>query len=313
MEHRTLGQTGIRVSRLAFGTLTFKIREIPVEQGADLLVSAAEMGITFFDLGEIYETYPHMRLALQQIDDRPVIAAKSMAKDAESMRMSVKRALDEIGVAYVDIFKLHNVDSIEDLMSRRSAWEALLEARADGLVRAIGVSTHSCEVLREIIGWHDVDVILTVYNQGRQGVLQGTMSDMLSCIKAAHRAGKGVYLMKALAGGLLYANPRQALEFAFSVEEADSVAVGMHTLQEVIYNIAVAVGEEVPASVERNLKETERRWHVRPFCKGCGSCITACRYGALTMRDNKPVVDPSKCILCGYCGFACPVMAIKIL
>ncbi|MDH7481947.1 MAG: aldo/keto reductase [Armatimonadota bacterium] len=313
MERRELGRTGIWVSRLAFGTLPFKLHEMPISDGAELLVSAAEMGIDFFDLAEIYGSYPHMQKALKHMELPPIIAAKSMAKDASSMITSINTALREIGVPRLDIFKLHNVDSVEDLNSRLPAWEELVKAKSKGLIRAIGVSTHSCRVLEEVISWPELDVVLVVFNRGFKGVVEGTMAEMLDGIKAAHSAGKGVYIMKALGGGLLYANAREALEFAFSVEEADSVAVGMHSLQEVIYNVAVCKGEAVPPSVETSLKQRKRRWHVRPFCRGCGACISACRYGALRMGEKTPVADEEKCILCGYCGFECPAMAIKIL
>lgn len=313
MEHRELGRTGIIVSRLAFGTLPFKLHEIPTSDGAELLVSAAEMGINFFDLAEIYGSYPHMREALKYMESPVVIAAKSMAKDADSMNASIDTALREIGVSKLDIFKLHNVDSVEDLKSRLPAWEALVKAKSNGLIRAIGVSTHSCRVLEEVVEWEELDVLLVVCNRGYKGVVEGTMADILEGIKVAHKAGKGVYIMKALGGGLLYASAREALEFAFNVEEADSVAVGMHSLQEIIYNVAVCKGEAVPPSVEASLKQRKRRWHVRPFCKSCGNCVTACRYGALKMGEKTPIVDEEKCILCGYCGFNCPAMAIKIL
>jgi len=135
MEYRELGRTGIKVSRIAFGTIPFKLKEMSPEQGAELLVAAVDHGVNFFDLAEIYGSHPHMREALRHIRKPVVIASKSGAKTAEAMETSVKRALDEIGVGRLDIFKLHSVDSLEDLEGRRPAWDALLKAKSDGLVR----------------------------------------------------------------------------------------------------------------------------------------------------------------------------------
>ena len=313
MEYRKLGRTDLVVSRIAFGTIPFKLREYSVQQGAELLVAAAENGINFFDLAEIYGTYPHAREALRQINQPIIVASKSMAKTAEDMAASIKKALDETGLDQIDIFKLHGVDSLEDLEARKPVWEALLKAKSDGLVRAVGVSTHSCRVLEAIADWPQVEVVLAILNQGLRGVLEGSMAEMHQGIKRAHVAGKGVYLMKVFAGGNLFASARQALEFALVLPEVDSIAVGMQNVEEVIFNSAVASGSQVPPGIQRALDASVRQLHIRPFCKACGTCIDECRYGALTMGEKMPVVDEEKCILCGYCGFACPAMAIKIL
>ena len=47
-------------------------------------------------------------------------------------------------------------------------------------------------------------------------------------------------------------------------------------------------------------------------CIGCGDCVTACAYGAITMQDNIAVIDENKCTYCGACVEACPVEAIEL-
>lgn len=313
MEYRALGQTGLKVSRLAFGTIPFKLREIPVEQGAELLVSAVEQGINFFDLAEMYGSYPHMGAALRFISRPVVVAAKSAAKDADAMDTSVKRAIEEIGVSPIDIFKLHSADTLEDLDRRLPAWETLVKAKSDGLVRAIGVSTHSCKVFEEVARRPDVDVILTILNKADVGILDGGCDKMLELVREAAGRGKGIYLMKALAGGLFFSTAEKAIEYTLSIPEVASVAVGMQRIEELIFNVSVAAGAPIPCSAEMGAKAAKRRLMIRDFCTGCGACIDECRYGALTMGEKKPIVDEEKCILCGYCGFPCPVLAIKIM
>ena len=313
MKNRELGNTGIVVSPIAFGTIPFKIRDTSPEEGAELLVAGAEHGINFFDLAEIYGTYPHMCAALPGMKSPVIIASKSQAKTADAMDASIKRALDEVGIEKIDIFKMHSVDSLDDLRERRPAWDALLEAKSSGLVRAVGVSTHSCPVMREIVTWSDVEVILAGMNREGVGILDGTMDEMRELVRIAAENGKGVYGMKVFAGGNLYAEAREALDFALTMPGVACIAVGMQSVEEVIFNTAVAGGLPVPSEVVAALDTKKRELHIRPFCKACGTCVTECRYGALTMGEKLPIVDEEKCILCGYCGFACPAMAIKII
>lgn len=313
MEYRRLGGTALEVSRIAFGTIPFKIRDTSPEDGAELLVFAREQGINFFDLAEIYCTYPHMRAALPRMEQPVIIASRSQAKTADAMDTSIKLALDEIGIERLDLFQMHGVDTLDDLRERRPAWDALLAAKSAGLVRAVGFSTHSCPVMREIIGWPDVEVILAGLNREGVGILDGTMDEMRELIALGAERGKGVYGMKVFAGGNLFAEARAALDYGLTMPGVDCLAVGMQNRDEIVFNCAVASGQPVPPEVLSALETRKRELHVRPFCKACGVCVDACRYGALAMGEKLPVVDETKCILCGYCGFACPSMAIKIV
>ena len=71
-----LGRSGLKVSRLCFGTLTMSPlqRNLPPEEGARLLVHAYEMGVRFLDTADLYGTYPHIKLALKDYYDKNGVA-----------------------------------------------------------------------------------------------------------------------------------------------------------------------------------------------------------------------------------------------
>ena len=41
-------------------------------------------------------------------------------------------------------------------------------------------------------------------------------------------------------------------------------------------------------------------------CNGCGLCAKTCKFGAITMEGNLPVIDYTKCKKCQMCAKACP-------
>ena len=49
-------------------------------------------------------------------------------------------------------------------------------------------------------------------------------------------------------------------------------------------------------------------------CLGCGDCVAACQFGALSMNPETglPVVDEAKCTACGACAKACPKAIIEL-
>ena len=59
MEHRNLGGTDIKVSRLCFGSLTISPLQagLSIDEGADVILSAMDMGVNFLDTAEFYRNY----------------------------------------------------------------------------------------------------------------------------------------------------------------------------------------------------------------------------------------------------------------
>ena len=314
MEYRVLGKTGIRVSRLCFGTLTLSPLQgnTPVDVGADLLLSAYERGVNFFDTADLYETYPHLREMLKYCNKQPVLASKSYDYTREGMKKSLERALTEMDIPYIDIFLLHEQESHLTLAGHRPALEYLLEAKEKGLVRAVGFSCHTVAAVQAALEMPEIDIVHPLINMRGIGINDGTAGDMLDAVNRLHEKGVGIYAMKPLGGGHLIKESEAAFRFVLDRPCLDSIAVGMATKEEIAYNCALFSGETVSPEMGEKLRNRKRSLQVQDWCAGCGKCVKHCPQQALQVVEGKAVVAAEKCILCGYCGAYCPDFCLKI-
>lgn len=314
MEYRQLGRTGLQISRLCFGALTMGPlqRGLSPEQGSEVLRRALDLGVNFIDTAELYQTYDHIRLALQGFEsDRPVVVTtKSYAYTREGMLQSLEKAQRGLGLDCVPIFMLHEQESSHTLRGHWPALEVLWEAKKAGVVKAVGISTHHIEGVLAASRIPEIDVISPLINSTGIGIQGGSRDEMLSAIAEAVKKDKGIVAMKPLGGGHLLAHWSSALDYVLVRPEIHSIAVGMKAVREVEHNVAFFEGRRDLPTPEL----TTRRLHVDDWCIGCGACVNACPNGALEIQGGKAtVVSRDECVFCGYCGASCPEFAIKVI
>jgi len=311
-----LGNSGIRVTRLGFGALPIGPvqADVPIAQAARVIRRALELGVTFIDTAHTYGTYEHIRRAKAGWTGPLVIATKTPASSYEEAEEHVRFALDALDVEQLDIVMLHAHRLDERVFEERAGAHAcLVEYKAKGLVRAIGISTHRVSVVRAAAQRADIDVIHPLINVAGLGLLGGTADDMAAAIRVAAERGKGIYAMKALGGGHLVPRREEAFRYVLGLPGVHAVAVGMVSEAEVDMNCRIFAGETIPPGEQEATLKRKRLKIVAQYCKGCGSCVEACPNGALAIVDGKSRVDERACILCGYCSPVCPEFAIRVI
>ena len=176
MEYTNLGRTGLRVSRVCLGMMSFGNGSdrpwVLDEDGADPIVRAAvEGGITFFDTADTYsagasEVATGRLLPKYLSRDEMVVATKvympmtpgenGWGLSAKHILAGIDASLDRLGMEYVDLYQIHRWDSrtpIEETM------EALHDVVRSGKARYIGASSMfawqfaKAQAVAEAHGW----------------------------------------------------------------------------------------------------------------------------------------------------------------
>ena len=310
-----LGRTGIEVTELCFGALPMgplQKNVSPVEC-SEMLIKALQQGVNFVDTAQMYKTYKPIKMAMDKTGIRPVIATKSVVSAYDDMQKAVDEALSEFDVSYIDIFLLHAARAKDTVFEdRKGAFQCLLENKQKGRIKAVGISSHSVPIIKKASENPCMDVVLSILNLTGVGIIDGSRADMENVVQACIRNGKGVYLMKALAGGVLAPRYDEAMSYARSIPGIASVAVGMVKMAEAEYNLKYFKGEN-PGSLAKSLVEAKEYQVFRSICVSCGKCIDICGAGAITIVEGKARIDESKCIRCGYCFGTCPQFAIRMV
>lgn len=313
---RFLGKTNIEVTELCFGALPMGPlqKNLSDVESAKIIELALNSGINFIDTAQMYKTYEPIAIAMKNTGIRPIIASKSNKKSYEEMEAAVNEALQSLNVEYIDIFHLHAArEGANAFEVFAEALKCLVDMKNKGKIKAIGISTHSVAVA-SIAAENDlIDVVFPIININGMGLLDGTKEEMVLAIKKLHKAGKGVYLMKILAGGSLITNYHKAMEYARSIKDYHSIALGMTSVEEVEYNVNYFEGKNT-GELPSNTADNKKALASRSMCKSCGKCISACPNNAISFDfENKASIESKTCLTCGYCTPVCPEFAIRIV
>ncbi len=320
MEKTELGNTGILVTPVGMGVLTMGASQLnlSLEEGAGLIRYAYDRGIRFFDTAQYYDCYHYLREAFRGIDtsrnnpERPVICSKSLTATYEGMEEAVLEALRDLGLESIDLFLLHEVRHDPDFEIRGGAWKCLQDMKQEGLIGAIGVSTHHVDVTERMAEEPACDAVFALTNYAglgiRKGSGAGSAPEMERAVRSCLEAGKGVFAMKAFGGGNLSADYRRALDYVRDLG-VHSIMVGLGKREEADRLIQYAEGT-LPDSYAPDVSGKRIRID-QSDCEGCGACLSRCPNHAISWNENGLAdVDHQICLTCGYCAPVCPVRAI---
>jgi aryl-alcohol dehydrogenase-like predicted oxidoreductase len=169
VELAEFGRTGHRSTRVIFGGASLAaVSQRVADETLDVLLA---YGVNHLDVASSYgEAEVRIRPWLRAEPGRFFLATKADERSKEGARAELHRSLDRLGVDHVDLWQLHALaDPIEwDIaLSPDGAIEAAIEARAEGLIRWIGVTGHGSQIAathRRSLERFDFDSVLLPYN-----------------------------------------------------------------------------------------------------------------------------------------------------
>ena len=307
-----LGKTNLKVNKNGFGALPIQRRN--EADSIEILTAAYDAGIDFYDTARFYtDSEQKLGKAFEDVRENIYIASKTGMETVEEFWNDLETSLKELRTDYLDLYQFHNISFCPK--AEDDLYKAMLEAKEQGLIRHIGITTHKITIANEAL------------DSGLYETLQYPFSylsgdEELKLIDRCKNLDVGFIAMKAMGGGLI---KNSKASFAY-INQFDNVLPiwGIQKLTELneflSYDESTVLDDELKSAIENDKKELGDN-----FCRGCGYCmpcpeeinISLCCRMSLWIRrfPTEPNMDEKTqeimrktldCVECYECVDKCP-------
>ena len=308
-----LGKTNLEVNKNGFGALP--IQRCTMQEAVEILKKAYENGIDFYDTAHFYtDSEEKMGNAFEDIPREKIyLASKTGAETPEEFWSDLETSLKRLNTDYLDLFQFHNISFVPK--KEDELFKAMLDAKENGMIRHIGITTHKITFAHEAIesGLYETLQYPFSYLSGEEEI---------ELVKKCEKLDVGFIAMKAMGGGLI---TNSKASFAF-LNQFDNVLPiwGIQKISELdeflSYDSTTVLDDELKTAIENDKKELGE-----DFCRGCGYCmpcpeeikISICARMSLWVRRfptephlteewQKTMAQTENCIECYACVDKCP-------
>lgn len=271
----------------------------------------------FFDTARAYsDSEQKLGVAFSEMRDQVYLASKTQAKTPEKFWADLNKSLEMLQTDYLDIYQFHCASQVYAPGDGTGMYECMLEAKAQGKIRHIGITAHQIGVAEDAIAsglYETLQFPFSYLSSEREQALAAKCKE----------ANMGLIAMKGLAGGLI-TNAKAAMAFML---QFDSVLPIWGVQREKELEDWLSFMEQEPKMTEeiRAFIEKEKTELVGEFCRGCGYCmpcpagiqINTCARMSLMLRRSPSArwLEPpmqaemkkiENCKNCGACKKKCP-------
>lgn len=347
MEYRIVPRTGDRVSVIGMGSAV--IGQTPEAEIIATVRKAVEAGINFFDLAAGHaEVFPAYGKALRDLRRQVLLQVHFGANyvtgeygwstELDCVKASIAWQLENLCTDYVDYGFIHCMDELSDYEEycRNGVLDYLLSLKAQGVVRHIGMSSHTPIAAQKILDTGLVDLMMFSinpaydYEQGDEyGV--GTCAERMALYRRCERDGVGISVMKPFCGGQLLSaekspfhralTPVQCLQYALDQPAVVTVLAGIADRAQLREALSFF---EAPAEA----RDYSAIYSYAPddamgncvYCRHCHPCPVGLDIGLINKYYDLSLLGDvlagehyatlahkaSDCISCGHCDRRCP-------
>jgi aryl-alcohol dehydrogenase-like predicted oxidoreductase len=168
MEKRILGRTGHKSTLITLGGAS--VRPTARKESDAFIKLALDYGVNHIDVAPTYgsgEAESILGKWVKEYRENLFLACKTQKRTKKEAADELSRSLKNLQTDYVDLYQLHGLDDPEELkisLGEDGAIRAILDAKKQGLVKYIGITSHNPENIMKALKSFDFDTVLLPVN-----------------------------------------------------------------------------------------------------------------------------------------------------
>jgi len=346
MEYRINKKTGDKISMLGFGTSY--IAEAAESDAVATIRRAYEGGVNYFDLATAEgRTFPYFGKALADVRDKVLYqihfgadysaGTYGWSTDGETVKRSIAWQLEQLKTDYIDYGFIHCIDELSDWEDYRKngAFDYLMQLKEQGIVRHIGLSSHTPATIQRVLDEAPVDMLMfsvnPAYDYQKGQYAKGSVEERAAIYRRCEAEGIGISVMKPFSGGQLLdaaispfgkaLTKYQCIQYALDRPGVLTVLPGFSSVQQVeeLLGFFDASEAERDYSILGSFSPAEALGKC-VYCNHCKPCPVGLDIGLINkyydLAQNGDTMaaehyrglslHADACIQCGHCNSRCP-------
>lgn len=346
MEYRKLPHGDEQISVLGLGTSS--IGEVSEEEIIAIINKAMEHGINYFDLASGHaSTFPILGKAIKEKREQVYLQVHFGADytsgeygwttDASRIKKAVEWQMKMLDTTYIDFGFLHCIDEIHDWEAIKSngVLEDILAWKQAGVVKHIGLSSHTPQLVHKVLDMHILDMVMfsinPAYDNHQGSYAIGEAEERMQLYQRCEKEGVAISVMKAFCGGQLLDAQKspfpqaltevQCIQYALDKPAVVTVLPGVRSLKDLDAILAYehASEEEKDYSILASFQAVKHQGTC-VYCKHCHPCPGGLdialinKYYDLALLHDELAKDHYRhlektakdCVQCGHCNSRCP-------